>query len=282
MSILVSIVLPVYNGEDYLEEAINSILKQDYSTFELIVVNDASTDGTIKILDSFDDPRITVLQNRKNLKLPKSLNSGFEIANGDIHTWTSHDNILERDFLSTMINALSMSDADFVYSNYQVINEDGNYLRTAKVEPSELLVTGNCIGASFAYKSEIFTELGGYSEDKFMFEDYDFWVRCCKKGYKMLVIEGSPYQYRIHKDQLSNSIKLPKNYIRYRLDYVVNSPLIRKNIRILAFANLVSISFRNRNFFITSVSLLHMLALNPFETYRVFITKVIKRFRSCK
>jgi len=280
MNLLVSIVLPVYNGDVYLREAINSILMQDYPNFELIVVNDASTDGTTEILESFNDPRIRILQNINNLKLPKSLNAGFEIANGDIHTWTSHDNILENDFLSTMVNGLLRSDVDFVYSNYQLINDGGSYLRTASVEPSELLVTGNCIGASFAYKSEIFTELGGYSEDKFMFEDYDFWVRCSEKGFRMLIVEGSPYRYRIHKEQLSNTIKLPKNYIQYRFNYASNSTSIKKNIRILAFANIVSISLRNKNFSIASKSLLHMLTLSPFQTYRVFFSKIIKKYKS--
>ncbi len=277
MNFLVSIVMPVYNGEDYVEEAINSILNQDHSNFELIIVNDASTDGTDIVINSFKDSRITVLQNDTNLKLPKSLNVGFKMAKGDIHTWTSHDNILEENFLSSMINGLMSSDADFVYSNYQIVDEKGRFIRTAMVEPTEQLVAGNCIGASFLYKSEIFTELGGYSEDKFMFEDYDFWVRCAENGFKMVIVEGSPYRYRIHKNQLSSTTKLPENYIQYRFKYIVHSVSAKKNIRILAYANLFSISLRNKNFSIALLSLLQMWILNPFVTYQVFVTKLRKK-----
>ena len=93
---VVSIVLPVWNGEKYLTTAINSILAQRFADFELIVVNDCSTDKYAVIARGFAaaDPRIRVIDNERNLKLPASLNRGFKTARGAFFTWTSDDNVL--------------------------------------------------------------------------------------------------------------------------------------------------------------------------------------------
>ena len=93
----VSIVLPVYNGETYLSLAVESILRQTYGNWELIIVDDCSADNSYGIAKSYakKDPRITVYKNRENKKLPRSLNAGFCMATGDLFTWTSDDNILK-------------------------------------------------------------------------------------------------------------------------------------------------------------------------------------------
>lgn len=80
---LCSVVMSVYNGEEYLKEAINSILQQSYVNFEFIIIDDASTDNSLGIIQSYNDPRIILIQNNKNLFLAASLNRGFRIAKGD-------------------------------------------------------------------------------------------------------------------------------------------------------------------------------------------------------
>ncbi|MCI5760300.1 MAG: glycosyltransferase family 2 protein, partial [Eubacterium sp.] len=92
----ISIVMPVYNGERYLAGAIRSVLEQSYPNFELIIVNDASTDGSLKIAEVFaaKDDRIRVYTNEHNQKLPRSLNIGFSHCEGELYTWTSDDNLL--------------------------------------------------------------------------------------------------------------------------------------------------------------------------------------------
>ena len=94
---LVSIVLPVYNGEEYLEKSIESVLRQTYENFEFIIVNDGSTDHTKEIVDKYAliDNRIRVIH-KQNEKLPKTLSRGFSEARGEFFTWTSADNIMEK------------------------------------------------------------------------------------------------------------------------------------------------------------------------------------------
>ena len=91
---LVSIVLPTYNGENFIAKAIESILKQTYTNFELIIVDDCSSDATNEIINSYakKDARIRIIKNDVNKKLPASLNIGFDNAKGEYYTWSSDDN----------------------------------------------------------------------------------------------------------------------------------------------------------------------------------------------
>ena len=86
MDKLVSIVLPTYNGQKYIKDAIDSVLAQSYQNWELIIVNDCSQDNTLKIINEYaqKDSRIKIINNDVNKKLPASLNIGFEAAKGDI------------------------------------------------------------------------------------------------------------------------------------------------------------------------------------------------------
>ena len=104
MSKLISIILPTYNGEKYIRESIDSILNQTYKNWELIIVNDCSTDQTPTIVDEYatKDSRIKIINNAMNLKLPKSLNIGFKEAKGEYYTWTSDDNIFKPTALEVM------------------------------------------------------------------------------------------------------------------------------------------------------------------------------------
>lgn len=94
MEELISIVLPVYNGEKYLRESIDSILAQTYKNWELLIVDDCSTDSSSEIAKEYvsKDRRIYYYHNENNLRLPRNLNKGFSLARGNYLTWTSDDN----------------------------------------------------------------------------------------------------------------------------------------------------------------------------------------------
>lgn len=122
----VSIILPVYNGERYLNEAVESILAQTYPSWELIIVDDCSTDGTPEICQSYvkKDDRIRYVRNETNKKLPASLNVGFSHARGQYLTWISDDNRFREDALEVMAGALDRdSQIDLVYCRIQQIDE---------------------------------------------------------------------------------------------------------------------------------------------------------------
>ena len=194
---LVSIVLPVYNGEAFLREALDSILAQTHHRFELIAVDDGSTDASGRILDEVAaaDARVQVLH-QPNRKLPAALSAGFRRARGQYLTWTSADNRLAPDFLARMIAELERHpEWDAAWANEHIIGEDGELLRGASwyvgyqqppgsghvhfpVDPSELNTwANNYVGAAFLYRDRVATLLGDYSRFRFGTEDYDYWMR---------------------------------------------------------------------------------------------------------
>ncbi|GAB1855735.1 glycosyltransferase [Flavobacteriaceae bacterium MHTCC 0001] len=207
MNDLISIILPVYNGEKFIEEAINSTLSQTYKQFELIIVNDCSTDNTLDIVKriSLKDKRIILISNKTNQKLPASLNIGHKKAKGKFVTWTSDDNVLLPNFLEDLVYQIIKQNVDVVYSNYEVINQIGDVKRKHKAGEIEHILFGNQIGASFLYRKEVYDELGGYDDSLFLLEDYDFWLRASIK-HKFYHLNKVLYKYRLHSDSLTSNI----------------------------------------------------------------------------
>jgi glycosyltransferase involved in cell wall biosynthesis len=103
MSPYVTVLMPVYNTEMYLKEAIDSILNQTFRDFEFIVINDGSTDSTSDIIESYSDPRIIYLQNEKNLGVATSLNKGLSIAKGTYIARMDGDDVSRCDRLEKQV-----------------------------------------------------------------------------------------------------------------------------------------------------------------------------------
>lgn len=215
---LVSIVLPVYNGAENLRESIESVLKQTYKKFELIVVNDCSTDDTELVVKEYQkkDSRIRLLNNEVNLKLPNSLNRGFESALGEYWTWTSDDNIFLENAIERMVEVLENNHTDMVYTDYQKIDAEGNILEENCAEELKWICCTNPIGACFLYTREIAQKVGGYNPDMFLAEDYDYWIRIFRTG-KIFFLKESLYQYRVHAGSLSSTRKEAINMQTYKV-----------------------------------------------------------------
>ena len=161
----VSIVLPVYNGEKYLRESLDSILTQTFSDWELIIVNDCSTDGTQNIIEEYvsKDSRIRTIKNSINQKLPESLNIGFRISTGEYLTWTSDDNMYRPEALEVMTNYLDREkDCYMVCTAMDIIDSLGNYVQRSCNYNYEQMLCNNCVGACFMYRRAILQDIGEY------------------------------------------------------------------------------------------------------------------------
>ena len=205
----VSIILPVYNGEKYLSLAIESILKQTYKNFELIIIDDCSSDQTHSIALKYKekDSRVRVYRNKTNSKLPVSLNAGFHVATGELFTWTSDDNILKPETIETMVHVFEQDpNVDFVYADIIPIDEDGKINRKIPYLNGEIdeIYVRNPILACFLYKRHIHDCLKGYNPNTFLYEDYDFWIRTYEAGFKIHHLKKKMYYYRIHKKSLTS------------------------------------------------------------------------------
>src|SRR5262245_3630207 len=203
---LISIVLPTYNGARYLHQAIDSCLAQTYQNWELIIVDDASTDDTPSLIANYTarDGRIRTIRNPTNRKLPGTLNNGFALARGELLTWTSDDNCYRPEALTEMLAFLEENPSvDVVYADFTVIDQQGSPLRGGGTGPLEDLPLGNCVGACFLYRRAVQERLGGYAEDLFLVEDYDFWLRA-SASFRLARLAKDLYLYRRHTNSLSN------------------------------------------------------------------------------
>ena len=114
---LVSIIIPVYNVEDFVEQCIDSILNQTYSNLEIIAVNDGSTDSSLKILENIKkkDSRVMII-NQKNSGVSSARNAGIAKANGKYLVFVDADDFLARNFVDYMLELIKYNDSDFAYS----------------------------------------------------------------------------------------------------------------------------------------------------------------------
>ena len=252
---LISIVLPCYNGEKYLAQSIQSCIDQEYQNWELILVNDCSTDNSYEIMLNFakKDTRIKIINNEINLKLPASLNIGFKAALGEYLTWTSDDNYYLPNAFKELLSVLIDNNADAVYSGFYYIDENNNI--TEKYEPLEpyYMIYKSVAGASFLYRRSIHISLNGYNVNLFLVEDYDFWLRMYLNNFKIVTTNSLLYCYRRHTNSLTNSYinkilnatykRVIRNYcylnqFPYRFHLLFKEYLV-SNIQYLSFSDLI-------------------------------------------
>jgi len=203
---LVSIVLPTYNGSRYLAEAVESVIAQSYTNWELIIVDDASTDRTPEIIAAYaaKDARIHTVRHPSNRRLPGALNTGFEAARGEYLTWTSDDNLYRPAAIADMVAFLqSHAEVGLVYADCSAIDDRGRTAGMFYTAEPEFLPFGNPVGACFLYPSRVRDQVGKYADDLFLVEDYDYWLRIAR-SFKVARLPKDLYLYRAHDQSLSS------------------------------------------------------------------------------
>lgn len=230
----ISVVLPTYNRSKYLPKSIDSILSQTFSDFELIIVDDCSSDDTEKIAREYElkDSRITVIRNDVNRKLPASLNIGFAKASGDYLTWTSDDNMYKPDAFRIMLSYLERHQVPLVCADMEIIDEkdtkaNTEFMKDYHFDESKIYFE-NIVRGCFLYKHDILERVGFYNENLFGLEDYEYWVRIYKEYGKIGYIDECLYQYRIHSESLTetrkdNINKIAHNFRMTNLKYLIEN-----------------------------------------------------------
>jgi len=197
----VSVVMSVYNGDRYIKGAVDNILGQDFKDFEFIIINDGSTDDTGQILESYDDPRLRVL-NQDNQGLVASLNRGIKEAKAPLIARQDADDIslptrLEKQYELMQTNR----DLVIVGSSIVTIDMNSNALNKHYVllnDPElkqELLVRSPFAHGAVMFRKDAFEKAGGYLEEEHPAEDYGLWLRIAPFG-SFTNIDAPLYQYR--------------------------------------------------------------------------------------
>lgn len=240
----VTIVLPTYNGSQYLRASIESVINQAYKDLELVIVDDCSTDETLKMADDYSerDGRIVVIHNRINKKLPASLNIGFEKARGEYFSWTSDDNIYEKNAIEKMVRYLDThKNIPMVRADMLLIDENSEVICESEQFDCHKMLTKNCVGACFMYRKSVAQSVGQYDETLFCVEDYDYWIRIMEQYGTIGNIKEFLYQYRWHHESLSST---KRDYVQSQLNemrkkhlefYIARMQSDEKNMLLLYF-----------------------------------------------
>lgn len=214
----VSILIPVYNGANFIKQAIESAMAQTYKYIEIIVINDGSTDNgeTEKIALSYGD-KIRYIK-KENGGVASALNLGIKEATGDYISWLSHDDIYKPYKLERQIEVLNkLEDKNtIIFSNVELIDEKGDIFCTTNysnlLTHEELcqgiypVIKGTVNGCSMLIAKRCFDKVGVFDETLRTSNDYAMWLKLFKE-FKCYLIEEPLIQYRIHKNQ--DTIKSP-------------------------------------------------------------------------
>ena len=203
--ILVSVVMPVYNGALYLREAIDSILSQTHSNLELIIINDGSTDNSEEIILSYDDPRIRYIINEKNSGICVTLNKGLDIAKGKYIARMDCDDISIIERLAIQVEFME-SHPEIGISGSDVIFFGSKQGLFQMVHNSDLCAAGLIFNPCFAHptviwRREIMDRLNlRYNEEYKGLEDFVMWWKFAEVT-KLVNIPQALLRYRIHHKQ---------------------------------------------------------------------------------
>lgn len=213
---LVSIITPLYNAEKYISDTIESVLNQTYEKWEMIIVDDCSSDKGVEIVEKYQkkDERIRLIRLEKNSGSAISRNKGIEEARGRYIAFLDSDDIWHREKLEKQISFMRQNNYVFTFTKYQFMSEDGKLMNKVinvpkKVDYKRALIL-NPIGCLTAiYDSKIIGKV--YFPIIKKSEDYGFWLKILKMGYYGHGLNEVLAYYRIRRNSLSaNKFSLVK------------------------------------------------------------------------
>jgi glycosyltransferase involved in cell wall biosynthesis len=245
----VSVIIPSYNHEKYIGECIQSILNQTYQDFEIVITDDGSTDRTVEIIESFDDPRIKFFKHSKNKGAPETINNCMQHANGKYIAPLGSDDAWYPEKLKRQVTYLDEHpDIAVVFSKVEWVNESGILIpgeqnpykdvfnvqnRTRFEWLNHFFKYGNCLNMpSSLIHRKCFTEIGLQNPVLAALHDFDFWIRICLV-YDIIVLDEKLVRYRWMSDSSNASGRSIRTTTRTRFEskQLLNHYLKIKDVR---------------------------------------------------
>ena len=227
MNPAISVILPVYNGGTYLVSSLESVLNQSFKNFELLILDDCSSDGSWEYLEKIDDSRITIYRNEVNRGLFYNLNFLIKKSNSNLIKLWAQDDIMYSHCLQSFVSYHRTHPAiGFSYSMRDIIDENGMVKKpgiednTPELIPSDMhariaFFTGSIAGniANVCIGREALNKVGLFNEDMKISADFDMWVRLAKE-YDTGFIRNKLIQLRDHAGQLSRNESYYINHVK--------------------------------------------------------------------
>ena len=206
---LISVIMPAYNSAKTIEKSIDSVLKQTYRDWELIIVDDCSKDDTLKLLEKYkDDPRIRVLKNEVNSRAAITRNNALKVARGQYVAFLDSDDLWLAEKLEKQLAFMSEKNAGFSFTSYSCIDENdadmGRIIRVPETISAMKLLGNTIIGCSTvlidrAQIGDFSFVVGNRREDTFT------WHLLLKRGFVAYGIDEIMMQYRVASSSSSNN-----------------------------------------------------------------------------
>lgn len=209
---LISVVIPVFNGEKTIQETIESVLKQTFTNFELIIINDGSQDLTLEVISSIKDNRIQVYT-YSNAGLAASRNRGINHATGDYIAFIDADDLWTSDKLEAQFHALkanpnaavAYSWTDYIDENSQFLGKGSHVTVNGNIYPHLLLTDLLENGSNPLIRKQAFVEVGNFDESLGAAEDWDMFLRLASR-YHFIAVSYPQVLYRISANSMSANI----------------------------------------------------------------------------
>ena len=217
---LVSVIMPAYNSEQYIEKSINAVLNQSYKNLELIVINDCSKDNTIGVVENLaaQDNRVKLINNKVNLGCANSRNVGLQKAKGSYIAFCDSDDIWCNKKIDKQLNCIEKYDADMVFTAYEMIDSKDDHIKhrqvTEKVTLDRLLKENFIIFSTTLFKKNSIN--GVLFNPKWFHEDYVFLLECLQTKKIFVGINENLTKYRVHENGRSHN-KLKSAKYRWKI-----------------------------------------------------------------
>ena len=219
-SALVSVIMPTYNSEQYLEKSINAVLIQTYKDLELIIINDCSSDNTVELVETLavKDNRIKLINNKVNLGCANSRNIGLQKAKGSYIAFCDSDDIWHNKKIDIQLDCIEKFGADIVFTDYEMVDAKGESIKYRQVNPKvnldSLLKENFIIFSTTFYKKNSINDILFKSE--WFHEDYIFLLECLQRNKVFVGINESLVKYRVHENGRSYN-KLKSAQYRWKI-----------------------------------------------------------------
>ena len=199
---LVSIIIPYYKKKDFISLTIESILKQSYKNFEIIIINDEQTDESNDLLENIKkiDSRISIIKNKSNIGAGYSRNKGIENANGKFLAFCDSDDLWKMNKLENQLKFMKKMDINFSFTSYDVINvlgnKVGNRKAKEKISYKQLLMSCDIGLSTVILEKKIINDFNVLFPNIKTKEDYVVWLNLSKKGIKMIGLDENLTSWR--------------------------------------------------------------------------------------
>ncbi len=216
----VTVLMTVYNGERHLRECMDSVLSQSFKDFEFLIIDDRSVDASMDIIRSYNDNRIRIIENQRNLGQVRSLNIGLDLARGEYVARMDQDDVMMKNRLKRQSGFLDKRAEVAVVGTWcKTIDEKGRVFDISRFPTVNEEIVGHVLFGGYflahpsaTFRKDVVIDAGKYNESLSYAEDYDLWTRLLLKKYKLANIPEFLTKFRYHRE--SSSRRFPETQLK--------------------------------------------------------------------